>query len=145
MWREDETEAGENLVVEADEPYGAESEGIVSPPRRRWRPRLCIRVDVGEWYGTLAIVGALVGLFVAGLLVALNQAFPEGGSGGMNAGVLTGVSIAIIVGTSLLGVSLAGLAQFVGWGWKRARGRKAIASDREPEPVAEAHRSNGEC
>lgn len=143
MWYEDETEGGEDSVVEADETHEAEPAGIVSPPRRCWRARLCIRLDVGEWYGTLAIVGALVGLFVAGLLVALNQAFPEGRSGGMNAGVLTGVSIAIIVGASLLGVSLAGLAQFVAWGWKRARGRKPIRSDRDLEPVVESRSSNG--
>ena len=93
----------------------------------------------------MAIVGALVGLFVAGLLVALNQAFPEGRSGGMNAGVLTGVSIGIIVGTSLLGASLVGLAQFVAWGWKRARGRNATFSDRDVEPVAEDRRNNGGC
>ena len=143
MWREDDSGPTKEPAVDPADAVGMDPEADASPPKRRSRARLCIRLDVGEWYGTLAIVGALVGLFVAGLLVALNQAFPEGRSGGMNAGVLTGVSIAIIVGASLLGASLAGLAQFVAWGWKRARGRKPISSDRDLERVAEVQSSNG--
>lgn len=95
------------------------------------------RVQVGEWPVTLAMVGALVGLFVAGLLVALNQAFPEGGSGGLNAGALTGISIAIIVGASLLGALMAGVPPLIRWLWRRARGRKVATVMDDLPPAME--------
>ena len=79
------------------------------------------RLQIGEWYVTLAMVGALVGLFVAGILVALNQAFPDGTSGTLNPGVLTGIAIGIIIGASALGALMAGAAQAVAWGWRRAK------------------------
>ena len=114
----------EALPIEAvQEPQEAEpveeslvlDDASVAVPRRR-------RLQVGEWYVTLAMVGALVGLFIAGILVALNQAFPEGESGNLNAGAVTGISIGIIAGASALGALMAGAAQLVGWGWRRARG-----------------------
>ena len=83
------------------------------------------------------MVGALVGLFVAGLLVALNQAFPEGSSGGMNAGVLTGVSIGIITVASALGALLAGVPPLIRWLWRRARSKKVAASLHRLPPAME--------
>ena len=79
------------------------------------------RLQIGEWYITLAMVGALIGLFVAGILVALNQAFPDGTSGTLNPGLLTGIAIGIIIGASALGALMAGTAQAVAWGWRRAK------------------------
>ena len=109
---------------------GPSDEGTPLPPRRK-------RVQVGEWPVTLAMVGALVGLFLAGLLVALHQAFPEGRSGGMNAGVLTGVSIAIIVATSVLGALMAGVPPLIRWLWGRARSRKVAAVIDDLPPTME--------
>ena len=100
------------------------------PPRRK-------RVQVGEWPVTLAIVGALMGLFLAGLLVALNQAFPEGGSGGLNAGVLTGISLAIIAAASALGALMAGMPPLIRWLWRRARGKKVAAAIDNLPPAME--------
>ena len=100
------------------------------PPRRK-------RVQVGDWPVTLAMVGALVGLFLAGLLVALNQAFPEGGSGGLNAGVLTGISLAIIAAGSALGALTAGVPPLIRWLWRRARGKKVAAAIDNLPPAME--------
>ena len=120
MHTPDEIEA-----MEASE-VGTQPEGVPEVEASRARRRRCLQV--GEWYVTLAMVGALVGLFVAGILVALNQAFPDGSSGNINAGVLTGISIAIIVGTSGLGALVAGCGQLVGWGWRRVRGGEVVGA-----------------
>ena len=100
-----EAGAAEDLDVQCD----------ATPPAPRRR------LQIGEWYVTLAMVGALIGLFVAGILVALNQAFPDGTSGTLNPGVLTGIAIGIIIGASALGALMAGTAQAVAWGWRRAK------------------------
>ena len=107
----EETDGEEVELVEADNVLPEASPPL---PRRR------LRLQVGEWYVTLAMVGALVGLFAAGILVALNQAFPDGTSGRLNGGWLTGLAIGIIVGASALGALTAGAAQLAGWGWRRA-------------------------
>lgn len=119
---------GDSGIPQAD---GVPEDEETPPPLRRKR------VQVGEWPVTLAMVGALVGLFLAGLLVALNQAFPEGSSGGMNAGVLTGVSIAIIVAASALGALMAGVPPVVRWLWRRARGKKVAAAIDTLSPAME--------
>ena len=110
---EEELGARDSAGAEPEERTTAEP---VVARRRLWK-----RLQVGEWYVTMALTGALAGLFVAGLLVALNQAFPEGGSGGMNGGVLTGVSIGIIVGGAVLGAVIVGMGKFAVWGWRRVR------------------------
>ena len=115
--------------TDGEEAYGeevalVEADNVLpdaSPPL----PRRRLRLQVGEWYVTLAMVGALVGLFAAGILVALNQAFPAGTSGRLNAGWLTGLAIGIIVGASALGALMAGAAQLAAWGWRRATGRES--------------------
>ena len=104
-----EADGEEVELVEADDVLPDASPPL---PRRR------LRLQVGEWYVTLAMVGALVGLFAAGILVALNQAFPDGTSGRLNGGWLTGLAIGIIVGTVR-----AGCAD----GWRGATGRLGVA------------------
>ena len=123
----EEADGEEVELVEADNVLPDASPPL---PRRR------LRLQVGEWYVTLAMVGALVGLFAAGILVALNQAFPDGTSGRLNAGWLTGLAIGIIVGASALGALTAGAAQLAAWGWRRATARERPHS---------APLSRGEC
>ncbi len=129
MGSEEWMEPTESWAVGLEEDASLQADA--SPRRRRRGPQ------VGEWYGTLAMVGALVGLFVAGLLVALNQAFPDGGSGGLNPGLLTGISIAIIVGASLLGALTAGVPPLIAWVWRRPRGWKAQPSEDAEPPIGE--------
>ena len=131
MGSEEWMEPTESLPAETEEEAGVQAD-VPSPKRRR-------RLQVGEWYVTMAMVGALVGLFVAGLLVALNQAFPDGGSGGLNPGLLTGISIAIIVGASLLGALMAGVPPLTRWVWRRVRRRKAQHLEEAVPPVGEVH------
>ena len=137
MGSEEWMEPTESLPVETEEEAGVQSDAP-SPKRRR-------RLQVGEWYVTMAMVGALVGLFVAGLLVALNQAFPDGGSGGLNPGLLTGISMAIIVGASLLGALMAGVPPLTAWVWRRVRGRKAHLSEEVVPLVDEVREDLGDA
>ena len=137
MCSEEQIGLAESLEAEPEAVDCSELEaGVPVPVHRK-------RLQVGEWYVTLAMVGALVGLFVAGLLVALNQAFPEGKSGGLNAGVLTGVSIAIIVGASALGALVVGVGKLAGWGWRRARGRASPQAEDGLVPLSESEDSRG--
>ena len=69
------------------------------------------------WYVTLAASGGLVGVFVAGVLVALGQAFPAGSAGKLNEGELAGIGIGIVAGGVALGAMMAGLAQLTTWIW----------------------------
>ena len=101
------------------------------------------------WYVTLAASGGLVGVFVAGVLVALGQAFPGGSAGKLNEGELAGMGIGIVAAGMALGAMTAGLAQVITrlWGLSMRSqpggGSEVAMNLPDPEDTLNTHNNGG--
>ena len=72
---------------------------------------------MGSLYITLSAIGALVGVFVAGMLVALEEARLSGQGRIFTDLELAGVGVGMVAGGAALGVFVAVVFRTIRWAW----------------------------
>ena len=81
-------------------------------------------------YVTLGAIGGLVGVFVAGMVIALAQGLRTGSATTLNEAEQAGVGIGIVLAGVGVGVIAAGLAHGIRWLWdRRFSGRDSQAQE----------------